>query len=220
MSAPVALRRPFNGSGALSKLLQYWFFYRYDRWDQPVLAGRLIQQHQGDWEVVSIGVSDADVPLFVAYSAHCGGIVEPWRHGVQLAKSNGMRTEHPLVATAEGSQANYPRADQHRAPDIVGCQGGPRSTARVLAFASHIRDETAYGWLWYPAELIPVNDTTPPMSYPGTWGEDDRTEWRVGETRTLDSRSGPLTPRLQAVWYDPVKAIFCGHYDNGTCPAR
>ncbi len=61
----------------LSTLVQYWFFYDYDEWIAPVLAGRLVQRHEGDWEAVTVGLAD-DRPLFVAFSEHCGGIWQRW----------------------------------------------------------------------------------------------------------------------------------------------
>ena len=215
----VALAAPFGGSTRrLTKVLQFWLFYRYDRWDRPVLAGRVTQQHQGDWEVVSIGFAAGDAQLFVGYSAHCGGTVEPWGPRARVAVSSSGPTSHPLVAVAEGSQANYPRADQSRSPDLVGCKLGLDQAGELLSYASNVRDKTDYGWLWYPAELIPVDEDTPPMSFPGTWGEDDRTELRMAETRTVESAGAPETPSLQEPWIDPVRAIFCGHYRNRKCP--
>jgi hypothetical protein len=32
----------------------------------PVLGGRIVQRHEGDWEAVTVGLSDAK-PLFVAF---------------------------------------------------------------------------------------------------------------------------------------------------------
>ena len=38
-------------------LIEYWYFYRYDEWKSPVLAGSLVQRHEGDWESVMVGLS-------------------------------------------------------------------------------------------------------------------------------------------------------------------
>jgi hypothetical protein len=158
----------------LSILIQYWFFYYYDDWRRPVLAGELIQQHEADWEAVMVGLSD-ERPLFVAYSSHCGGSWTSWEKvRVDEELQPGTR---PLVAVAEGSQANYPDADQDRAPDWVGCSKKlPRGTAGLVSYASNIRDDTGYAWRWEPQAAIPVDATTPPMSFPGTWGRNERVE--------------------------------------------
>ena len=116
----------FSGTGPYGKslrtLIQYWYFYRYDEWTRPVLGGRLVQRHEGDWEAVTIGFS-AKAPLFVGYSAHCGGSWVPWNKA-ELADTGPPRV-HPLVAVAEGSHANYTRTQDRRAPDWAGCQGVP-----------------------------------------------------------------------------------------------
>jgi hypothetical protein len=55
-------------------LVQYWYFYFYDRWSTTSLFGDLTQTHEGDWEAVTIGFSDA-TPLFAGFSriAAAGG---------------------------------------------------------------------------------------------------------------------------------------------------
>jgi hypothetical protein len=165
----------------LSILLQYWYFYRYDEWETHVFAGKLVQRHEGDWEAVTIGLSDAH-PLFVAYSAHCAGTWVPWEgaegiEGTEVIEVGGR--PHPLVAVAEGSHANYPHADQKRSPDWAGCQGAPAGTTTLLSYASNIRDKTEFGWDWYPREggIHVVSEAEPPMSFPGYWG--------AGESTTL-----------------------------------
>jgi hypothetical protein len=215
----VNLRPPFGGTARpLTTIVQYWLFYIYDRWSQRALTGRLTQQHQGDWEVVTLGFTagkNEPEPLFVGYSAHCAGTVLPWRD-VQLASTGEART-HPLVAVAEGSQANYPKVRQAHAPDWIGCQGRPKGLLSLVGYSSNIRDITEYGRLWYPTELIPAAAGEPPMSFPGTWGENDRTELTVAETRTLDVRRGPRSPPLQGSWKNPVEAIFCKDYRGAKC---
>jgi hypothetical protein len=212
----VSLRPPYGQPGKpLTTIVQYWFFYRYDRWTQRALTGRLTQEHQGDWENVTLGFAPQEQPLFVAYSAHCAGTVLPW-NAVPIASVGGPRT-HPLVAVAEGSQANYPQVKQAHVPDWIGCQGRPKGLLSLVSYSSNVRDVTEYGRLWYPTELIPAQANKPPMSFPGTWGEDDRTTVKVSRTRTLDVRRGPESPPLQPSWSDPLEAIFCGDYKGAKC---
>ena len=207
----------FTGIGhygdQLSALVQYWYFYRYDEWTRPILGGRIVQRHEGDWEAVSIGFSKTE-PLFVAYSAHCGGTWVPWRKA-DLAETAPPRV-HPLVAVAEGSHANYTHTQDRRAPDWAGCKGVPQGTTSVLSFASNIRDETSYGWDWLPAKTHFVNNSKPPMSFPGTWGGNDYTEIDNFRSQRLGAEGrGPATPPLQPLWYDPIGTIFCSKHWHG-----
>ena len=205
-------------AGQIKSLIEYWYFYRYDEWSRPVLGGRLVQRHEGDWEGVTIGFSQK-APLFVALTAHCGGSWVPWRQ-VEIAPLPRGRRVHPLIAVALGSHANYTHAQDRRAPDWAGCQGVPQGTTTALSYASNIRDETGYGWDWLPAQTIFVNSSTPPMSFPGTWGGSDEAVLENERDQILAGPGhGPLTPTLQPLWYDPVRTIFCSpHWDGpGRC---
>jgi hypothetical protein len=196
----------------LSVLLQYWYFYRYDEWETHAFAGELVQRHEGDWEAVTIGLSERE-PLFVAYSAHCAGTWKPWS-AVELSDKFPEPT-HPLVAVAEGSHANYPNASQKRSPDWAGCQGAPAGTTTLLSYASNIRDKTEYGWQWYPAEdgWLEADAETPPMSFPGYWGASESTTlYGLFKETSLGEGHGPQTPTEQPLWRSPVTKIFCGNY--------
>jgi hypothetical protein len=72
-----AARRALGGE-EVTRIVQYWLFYLYDCWIADTPLGRLVQEHEADWEAITIGLSD-DRPLFVAYSSHCGGEWLPWR---------------------------------------------------------------------------------------------------------------------------------------------
>jgi hypothetical protein len=230
----------FSGFGPfanLSTLVQYWYFYRYDEWTRPVLGGHLVQRHEGDWEAVTVGFSPKE-PLFVGYSAHCGGTWREW-DSVELAKTPAVvgaaeqggsdTVEHPrpLIAVAEGSHANYVKTDDRRAPDWAGCAGVPVGTTTLLSYASNIRDETEDGWEWRPgagqAHFVDgecrrrpscgspqAPDLGFPMNFPGTWGANDFTELVNERSQHLGGEhSGPKTPPLQPLWYEPTKTIFC-----------
>jgi hypothetical protein len=196
----------------LTILLQYWYFYRYDEWEAHAFAGQLVQRHEGDWEAVTVGLSDRE-PLFVGYSAHCAGTWVPWEE-VELSDKLPEPT-HPLVAVAEGSHANYPRATQKRSPDWAHCQGAPAGTTTLLSYASNIRDKTEYGWQWYPAEggWLLADAGTVPMSFPGYWGASESTTlYGFFRQSELGEGHGPETPSEQALWRTPVRKIFCDNY--------
>jgi hypothetical protein len=214
--------RVFVGEGPYGKrlkiLLQYWYFYRYDEWEAHAFAGQLVQRHEGDWEAVTIGLSNRK-PLFVGYSAHCAGTWVQWDE-VELSDKLPEPT-HPLVAVAEGSHANYPQAAQKRSPDWAHCQGAPAGTTTLLSYASNIRDKTEYGWQWYPSEggWLPADYRTFPMSFPGYWGASESTTlYGLFKESKLGEGHGPETPSEQPLWRSPVTKIFCGNYTAPQLP--
>ncbi|HEV7562799.1 MAG TPA: GDSL-type esterase/lipase family protein [Solirubrobacterales bacterium] len=205
-------RGPFRSE--LETLVQYWYFYYYDEWQAPVFAGLLTQLHEGDWEVVSVGLDETRRPLFVADSAHCAGT---WRYWDEVERSKLLPPPyvHPLVAVAQGSHANYPDPNQKRTPDPASCAHAPAGVATALSYASNIRDRTEYGWAWYPPPggWLPAAANKPPMSFPGTWGATDRIILRNFNSHQIGGDGhGPLSPPLQGSWSKPVATIFCGSY--------
>ena len=197
----------FNPGQEPSTLIQYWFFYPYDEWTRPVLTGQLTQRHEGDWEAITLGLSGTG-PIFVAYSAHCGSTELAWS---KTRAAAGEDTNlHPLVAVAEGSHANYPRAHDSRAPDWAACANGPAGVTKLISYASNIRDETDNAWTWSPSKLIPGDERFEPMSFPGTWGLRDITNLKNQRDQALNNPgAGPATPSLQDLWQNPLKKIFC-----------
>jgi hypothetical protein len=209
-------------------LIEYWYFYRYDEWSSPILAGTLVQRHEGDWEAVAVGLSRKK-PLFVAYSQHARGGWRPWE-SIQVSPISRRHT-HPLVAVAKGSQANYPEANQGIAPDWAEGSGVlPAGTVGLLSYASNIRDRTGYGYGWLPAEdgIVRANDRRPPMSFPGFWGGHDTAGMSLENERAHAPRLGgePKTPSMQSLWVEPLTTVFCKwhgplHADRkDTCPSR
>jgi hypothetical protein len=189
-----------------SILIQYWYFYPYDEWRTPILAGELVQRHEADWEVVMVGLSDTR-PLFVAYSQHCTGEWVPWEK-VEVADTPAPRTR-PLVAVARGSQANYPDAAQQRSPDWGKCAGVPEGTVAVTSYASNIRDLTGYGFTWKPAETVFAKRKQLPMNFPGFWGANGGAELVNARTFTLEEGGEPRTPSMQRQWTDPLVTALC-----------
>ena len=188
-------------------LLEYWFFYPYDEWTTKILGASFTQRHEGDWESVSVGLGEGDKPLYVAYSAHCGGSWRPWADTVRYET-------HPLVAVARGSHGNYPNAGAQRPPDFTSCTKLPRGIGTLLAFAANIRDVTADRWEWGADRVEKVDETEWPMSFPGTWGGNDIIQLKTRRSfpETPTSGAGPASPPLQPLWQDPIRTIFCDRY--------
>jgi lysophospholipase L1-like esterase len=205
-------RGPFAGS--LETLIQYWYFYYYDEWRAPVFAGLLTQKHEGDWEVVSVGLDAGRKPLFVAESAHCGGTWRYWDE-VETSKLLPAPYVHPLVAVAEGSHANYPDPDQKRTSDPAACAHAPAGVATAITYASNIRDRTEYGWAWYPPRggWLRAEAGKAPMSFKGAWGASDRTILTNFNSHQIGvDGHGPYSPPLQSSWTRPTATIFCESY--------
>jgi len=209
----------------LQTLIQYWVFYAYDRWQAETVMGSLIQEHEGDWEMISVGLDVNEAPLFVALSAHCGGQVVPWGDvsaapgtlvggRVMIAKERIARdvdVSHPIVAVAKGSHANYAVSGGHRPPDWGSCKQLPSDAVSALSYASNVRDitdDTNTGWFASPKDIVAVTDKTRPMSYPGAWGTGEFMTF--GHHEKTRSSNAPLSPPLQTKsWHTPIKLFFC-----------
>lgn len=192
-------------------LLQYWYFYPFNEWVAPVAIGELKQIHPADWEAVTIGLSH-DRPLWVAYSAHCAGSFADWGE-IRVAESDHRRLR-PLVAVADGSQANYRAAEESRVPNFAECSGIPEDRLTLASYAANIRDRTDDSTLWEPTadDLTLVDAETPPMSFPGRWAPYNRmTLQNLRKAQALgDQTEGPASPPLQALWQTPMRTIFGG----------
>jgi hypothetical protein len=164
-----------------------------------------------------VGVAP-DRPLFVAYSAHCGGAWRWWKD----ARVSPLTSPwvHPLVAVAEGSHANYPHAGA-QSPNWTSCAGLPDGMEAALTYAANVRERTDYAWQWYPARRSLARADALPMSFPGRWGLNDRSVLaNFAHHPTSRSGKGPKTPTLQPLWIDPLRTVFCNQYWDGPVRLR
>jgi hypothetical protein len=211
--APRPDRSPnaFDGVGpygrSVDTIVQYWFFYPFDDWISPVIAGQLRQYHEADWEAVTIGFSRS-APLFVGFSQHCGGEWYPWQ---DVRVTQGTRT---VVAVAVGSQANYRFPNPSQAPDWTGCANLPARTTTLVSYASNIRDRTSADWSWSPPAggFVFVDARRFPMNVVTRWAPYSRTELQtLHKTHPLGGDApGPATPSVQRLWREPMRTIFGG----------
>jgi hypothetical protein len=75
--------------------LQYWFFYYYNPQSEFGIGS-----HEGDWEMIELGLRDNGVPFRASYAQHNGHEVCPWGDVLKNGTS-------PLVFVADGSHASY-----------------------------------------------------------------------------------------------------------------
>jgi hypothetical protein len=102
-------------------ILQYNYFYAFNDWR---LAAVGANNHEGDWEAVSIFLKDGNPkPEGVAFSQHHEGVYRNWDQVRKVV--NPQEPYHPLVYVALGSHANYvtfnvsPFADMWQPTDPV-----------------------------------------------------------------------------------------------------
>jgi len=123
--------------------LQYWHFYYYNGLAQ--LRGR----HEGDWEVVMVGIanpcSDHPAATYGAYAQHNGGERCAWRD-MERADPRG---ENPVVYVAANSHASYFFPGEYHWVDIDNALGD-------------------YLTVW-PA----LRSVGPWIQWPGSWGDSD-----------------------------------------------
>jgi hypothetical protein len=100
--------------------LQYWFWLYYN---PKNLLG--FGKHEGDWEMIQIGLGADGAPEVATYAQHDSGEARPWREGdVELAPGDPQR---PVVYIAPLSHASYFQPNTH--PYFLGIDhpfaGGP-----------------------------------------------------------------------------------------------
>jgi hypothetical protein len=119
--------------------LQYWAFYYYN----PIE----VLPHEGDWEMIQIGLDSNHQPEVAVYAQHEGGQTCPWS---TINKS--LDGERPVVYVAEGSHASY------FDPDAIP----------LAHFYDHA--DGLGGGLLVP-ELDEIKSGTPAwVAWPGKWG--------------------------------------------------
>jgi hypothetical protein len=199
-------------------LIQYWYLYTYDDWRSTALMGDLRQFHEADWEAITVGLADHE-PLFVAYSAHCGGTWTPW---LETPVGTNEST-HPVAFVAYGSQAMYPVGDSAPAPDWASCLpiGGRRLSSMTLGFnvVEHVGEGVVYETAGADLTLVDTQDA--PMTFPGKWGLQSgivfypAVPW-ANPVLLAGDTGGPPTPSLQPLWFSPLRTILgaSGNYER------
>jgi hypothetical protein len=119
--------------------LQYWFWEYYN---PKNLLG--FGKHEGDWELIQLGLDDQQVPRVVTYAQHNGGAPKTWEEIEHHEDAEGV---HPVVYVAPFSHASYFDSRTHWHP------GGP---------------ETADGR--GPNYLPRIERFGPWATWPGRWG--------------------------------------------------
>jgi hypothetical protein len=161
--------------------VQYWFLY---------LFNFRLNEHESDWEQITVRLDSDKQPTGVFYSAHEGGGAGGWD---DIQKQG----EHPVVYVALGAHANYFRPGRHRVP--VGCRRVIGSITRclrgrrVLVDVADMLGRTLRVGDYDLAELTG-------RPFVGSYG--------TGNYVVLTRRPDVLSdPRTRSVWKDPLRPL-------------
>ena len=114
--------------------LQYWLWY-YDNPKNLLGFGR----HEGDWELVQIGLGENDEPEVVTLSAHAGGEARDWDKVQKLGA-------HPVVFVGPFSHANYFEDGAH--PYLIGVDNPDGAVDHVLPRVEPLGDWAMWPGRW------------------------------------------------------------------------
>ena len=188
-------------------VLEYWFFYYDDVYSYTYPPSDFIwQAHEGDWEAVSVVLSEDEQPQYVGYSQHCLGQRRAW-------SSTPLLGTHPVVYVADGSHANYFTAGIH--PINVQCIPPPAiaflQAVHLPLPADHVFDG---GEVAGPREaggtfthLRVIDDGHPSwVSFPGSWGEAQYFH-APAPIGTVPFGTSPQGPAYHSLWVDPLGTL-------------
>jgi Vacuolar protein sorting-associated protein 62 len=159
--------------------VQYWFLYFFNY---------RLNEHESDWEQITVRLDDERNPIGVFYSAHEGGQVADW----ERIEHDG---DHPVVYPARGSHANYFAAGTHRVS--VGCKRVIGSIKQCLRGRKLLVDVTDGRGRALTSTDYSLSELTGPL-YAGSYGS--------GNYVVLTRRPDVLNdPRLRTAWKDPLR---------------
>jgi hypothetical protein len=161
--------------------VQYWFLY---------LFNFRLNEHESDWEQITVRLDGDRNPIGVLYSAHEGSNTREW---AQIERDG----EHPVVYPALGAHANYFQAGRH--PVSVGCRrvvGSIRQCLRGRRILVDVADGRG-------RELGPDDYALSELAGPvfiGSYGS--------GNYVVLTRRPASLSdPRTRSAWRDPLRSF-------------
>jgi hypothetical protein len=202
-------------------LLRYFYFYDFDDWRST--GRRLWQVHEGDWEAITVGLSENRTPLFAAYSQHCSGTWLEWKSVLREAvRPSETEATHPRVWVALGSHANYFRPGGDKRVYPARCAFNSHTVkAQVLRFLKrHVKPSSLVDQVGGSRTLGPAGQGILPTAlidlaaerfqwarFPGVWSEGEILYLAPRPTRATSLRygEGPRTPRF---FSDKVKDFW------------
>jgi hypothetical protein len=123
--------------------LQYWFWLYYN---PKNLFG--FGKHEGDWEMVQVGLDGGGEPRLATYAQHDTGEARAWDELELVRDAEGV---HPVVYVAPLSHASYFESGTHPYPVGIDHPYGDG-----------------------PQALLPLDSFGPWAEWPGRWGNTER----------------------------------------------
>jgi necrosis inducing protein (NPP1) len=195
-------------------VLQYWYFYYDDVYSYAYPPSDFIwQAHEGDWESVTVVLSDDEQPQLVGYSQHCSGQTRAWDDTPRLDDT------HPLVHVALGSHANYFDSGTHPI-DLTCLPAQAQAALNALLNALHLPPPVDYAFEGPTAgppgsgSVMPIHeigDQGPGwVQFPGFWGELQYLH-APAPIGTVALGTSPVGPAFHAEWTDPLGTLASWH---------
>jgi len=161
--------------------VQYWFLYFFNY---------RLNEHESDWEQITVRLDADRNPVDVFYSSHEGGHHRNW----ERVERDG---EHPVVYPALGSHANYFGTGRH--PVQVGCRRVIGSIRRCLRGRRVLVDLADGRGRALGADDYELSELTGPV-FAGSYG--------TGNYVVLTRRPSVLSdPRTRTLWRDPLRPL-------------
>jgi hypothetical protein len=160
--------------------VQYWLLYFFNY---------RLNEHESDWEQITVHLDENRRPIDVYYSAHEGGNTRAF---AKVAEG-----DHPIVYPARGSHANYFGPGKH---DVeIACRRVIGSIKRCLRGGELLHDITDARGVELEVGGYDLAELGGPV-YVGSYGS--------GNYVVLTRKPSVLRdPRLRTAWLDPLRPL-------------
>jgi hypothetical protein len=205
-------RHPEQVDGKEGERITYWFFYGLSQPPGPDLfTNRVV--HEGDWERISVLLrhagADTYVPDSVLYHYHDSKRNLPWYAVKRVGAGGPELATHPVVFSAVGSHASYPRAGRYEnvfrfagrrrfavSDEAIGCPKCPQWQTWELLEDARSQPWYGFGGAW--GEVGGIGGTTGPLG-PSRYkikGLETQPEQRVDGHRPVATGGGNVEERV------------------------
>jgi hypothetical protein len=206
-------------TGTAGVALQYWYFYYLNPFQPHVVSSNgaaFWEEHEGDWQAVTVILDPALRPVRVGYALHCLGLRRSWAATPKIGT-------HPVAHIARGSHAAWFGRGFVRIPRAADCltpaENAQLDSAGITIYDTVARNGDVSGppglaalGTYTPTTLSLISGRVQPawLAYPGTWGEQAYINVTVNGTVVRSGPHGysPLgPPRQGALWSHPFATV-------------
>lgn len=175
--------------------ITYWLFYGLSIPPGPESVTELVS-HEGDWERVSVLLANGPepgqyIPISARYHYHDESRDVPWSVVDRVGLGSDQPT-HPVVFSARGSHASYPRAGRYE--NVFKVAGRRRFAVYDIATACPDCPQ------WRAWQLLLDAKAQPWYGFGGAWG-------RVGSIAGTTGPLGPSKFKIRGLGPAPENAI-------------